>query len=158
MSDRMEGTYWHRQWGPWWILLSVLGGWTLSAVVWAGTEAGVRWFCGVLGLIFLALAASFAYLTVWDDGEGVVIAFGPMPLARRRVVHDAIRQVERSRTTWLEGWGIHLSVRGGWVWNIWGMDCVRLDLTGGRKLWIGTDDPEGLRGFLVKKAGIRHNE
>jgi hypothetical protein len=35
-----------------------------------------------------------------------------------------IGSVEIGRTLHLDGWGIHMSVRGGWVWNLWGRDCV----------------------------------
>ncbi len=40
-----------------------------------------------------------------------------------------------------------MSLRGGWVWNLWGRDCVVLQL---RKsiLRVGTDDAENLTAFL----------
>ena len=47
-----------------------------------------------------------------------------------------------------------MSLRGGWVWNIWGRDCVVLQL---RKdiLRVGTDDAEKLARFLEEKIGER---
>jgi hypothetical protein len=47
----------------------------------------------------------------------------------------------------LDGWGIHMSLRGGWVWNLWGRNCVVLRL---RKsiLRVGTDDAVNLVEFL----------
>jgi hypothetical protein len=71
-------------------------------------------------------------------------------LFRRRIPYDVILEVETGRTTFLEGWGIHWSPWGGWVWNIWGYDCVLLRLKRG-KLKIGTDDAEGLAEFVSSR-------
>jgi hypothetical protein len=37
------------------------------------------------------------------------------------------RRVEIGRTLTLDGWGMHDSIRGGWVWNHLGRDCVESD-------------------------------
>jgi len=50
----------------------------------------------------------------------------------------------------LDGWGIHLSLRGGWVWNIQGRDCVVI--RHGGTTWLGTDDVPNLLAFLKAKA------
>jgi hypothetical protein len=49
------------------------------------------------------------------------------------------------------GWGIHYSVRGGWVWNVWGRDCVVVRLNDGGVLQIGTDNAPDLARFLEEK-------
>jgi hypothetical protein len=72
-------------------------------------------------------------------------------LLRRTVPYQEIEAVEVGRTLLLDGWGIHHSVRGGWVWNLWGRDCVVVRLRGG-VLRIGTDDAENLACFLQEKA------
>src|SRR5262245_4538271 len=95
------------------------------------------------GVVMFLLAASFHHLTVEDQGDRLAIRFGPLSLFRRSVRYDGIVRVERGRTTNLDGWGIHLGLRGGWVWNIWGRDCVVVHLRRG-KLYIGTDDAENL--------------
>jgi hypothetical protein len=100
-----------------------------------------------MSVLFLALSACFASLTVADDGDQLLIRFGPLPLLRKQIGYEAIQEVERDRTTFLDGWGIHLSLRGGWVWNIWGYDCVRIRYDG-KTLRLGTDDPDGLIVFL----------
>lgn len=33
-----------------------------------------------------------------------------------------------------EGWSIHLSLQGGWVWGLWRFDCVEVYLGRGRKV------------------------
>jgi len=108
----------------------------------------------VTGLFLLLLGASLGYLTVEDEGDRLVVRFGPFPLFRRRIPYDDILEVETGRTTFLEGWGIHWSPLGGWVWNIWGYNCVVLRLKRG-KLKIGTDDAVGLSEFLKTRiAGM----
>jgi len=47
-----------------------------------------------------------------------------------------------------------MSLRGGWVWNLWGRDCVVLQLRKGI-LGVGTDDAENLADFLNQKIGNR---
>lgn len=45
-----------------------------------------------------------------------------------------------------------MSIRGGWVWNLWGRDCVVVHLKNGGVLRIGTDDAENLARFLEGKV------
>jgi hypothetical protein len=106
---------------------------------------------GGSGLMYV-LALSFGSLTVRDEDDRLRIRFGPLPLFARSIVYADIESVERSRSTILDGWGIHLSLSGGWVWNLWGFDCVDVRLTRGRKVRIGTDDPEGLESFLKQRT------
>ena len=47
------------------------------------------------------------------------------------------------RNHWLAGWGIRLVSRG-WMWNVWGLDSVLLELDNGRVFRIGSDDVPGL--------------
>lgn len=71
---------------------------------------------------------------------------------RRTVSYADIEKVEIGRTLLLEGWGIHLSIRGGWVWNLWGQTCVVVYLKNGGTLRIGTDDAENLVEFLRRRV------
>ena len=106
-----------------------------------------------VGLFVALIAAAFHHLTVEDRGEFLVIRFGPLPLFHRTIRYDNIERVEVGRTLILEGWGIHWSVvRGGWVWNLWGRDCVVVHLKKG-VLRIGADDAANLVHFLVGKIG-----
>lgn len=104
-----------------------------------------------LGVLTLILAASFHHLTVTDQGDRLSISFGPVPLFRRSVKYDDIVSAEAGRTTILEGWGIHLSLRGGWVWNLWGRDCVVIRFKSGGTLRVGTDDADNLARFIAQK-------
>ena len=105
-----------------------------------------------LGGVMALLALSFMHLTVRDGGDVLLVRFGPLPLLRCRIRYDAIRSVGVARSAVFDGWGVHWLPGRGWIWNLWGFDCVELDV-GGKRLRIGTDDPEGLAAFLVRRAG-----
>lgn len=108
---------------------------------------------GVVVSILIVLAAAFHHLTVEDEGDLLAIRFGPVPLFQKRLRYADIHDVEVGRTLVLDGWGIHYSLRGGWVWNLWGRDCVVLHLKGKGILRIGTDDAEGLAAYLRGRIG-----
>jgi hypothetical protein len=92
-------------------------------------------------------------LTVADEGDQLAIRFGPLPLFQKRIAYDSIESVEIGQTSLIDGWGIHMSLKGGWVWNIWGGDCVVIR-HGGKTTRVGTDDAEHLAGFLRDKLGL----
>jgi hypothetical protein len=107
-------------------------------------------FLGIGALIFV-LAASFHYLTVVDLGDRLLIAFGPLPVFRRTIRYADIISAEVGRTSILDGWGIHWRAGRGWLWNIWGRDCVVVRLQKGA-LRIGSDDAANLAQFLQERA------
>lgn len=113
----------------------------------------IQWLFPPIGLLMLIIAASFHHLTVEDQGDVLSVRFGPIPLFRKTVLYTNIVKVEVGRTLLLDGLGIHMSIRGGWVWNIWGRDCVVVHFRNGGTLRIGTDDAENLARFLEGKIG-----
>ena len=145
--------YYHRQHGPLCLLVYAT----------AALLAGVAWYCrheppqpfltwilsGSAMLVFL-FAASFHHLTVADEIDRLRIRFGPIPLFQRAVLYEDIVGVEVGRTSFLDGWGIHMSLSGGWVMNLWGRDCVVLKLKKGT-LRVGTDDAENLTAFIKSR-------
>jgi hypothetical protein len=141
-------TYWHRQAAPLCLLLYALA----SVFLWIGYNLRHEPVASIVmplaGVINLVLAASFHHLTVADEGAALGIRFGPLPLFRTAILYDDIRRVELGRTTLLDGLGIHLSLRGGWIWNLWGRDCVVIHLRNGSIFRIGSDDAENLAGFV----------
>ena len=146
----MNGNYRHTQRAPLCqlvygiaVMFHVLG-WGLR------NEPLIQWVLPAVGLLMLVLAASFHHLTVEDEGERLSISFGPIPLFRRSIKYENIVSAEVGRTTILDGWGIHMSLRGGWVWNIWGRDCVVLRLRKGI-LRVGTDDADQLSKFVDRR-------
>lgn len=149
MSDSDASGYHHTQQGPWSLLLYGIGVLTLGLGFLLREEPFVTLWLPTLGLLLLVLGACFQQLTAADEEDRLVIRFGPLPLFRKQIRYEDMRSVEVGRTTLLDGWGIHMSLRGGWVWNIAGWDCVVIHHGG--KTWVGTDDAENLAGFLKAK-------
>jgi len=153
MADPEVETYHHTQKGPWGMLLYAVtaafltAGWTLPVPAMQITFL-------VTGLFVLLLGVSMGHLTVADEGDHLAVRFGPFPLFRKRILYRDIRKVETGRTTFLDGWGIHWSPWGGWVWNIWGRDCVVIRLEKG-VLRVGTDDPQALAALLKTRMTSR---
>lgn len=141
--------YHHTQKGPWSYLLYAIGAAELVAAWFLRQPPGLSLTLTASGLLLVVLGACFMQLTVADAGPALLVQFGPLPLFRKRMPYADIRSVERGRTTLLDGWGIHLSARGGWVWNIWGRDCVVVRHRGTTR--IGTDDAPALVAFLQSR-------
>lgn len=146
--------YKHTQSAPLYLMLvgvgfaMLIGGWLTPELL-----VQIILFCSS-GLMFL-LALCFQHLKVSDEGDRLLICFGPLPLFRRHVLYSEMESVEQARSTLLDGWGIHLSPSGGWIWNLWGYDCVDVRYRKGtkiKKIRIGTDDPAGLSAFLKERV------
>lgn len=142
--------YSHTQTAPLCLFLDVAAAGCL-ALAWAIGEMPGVIIAGTTGVALALIAPAFHHLKVEDRGEELAIRFGPVPLCRKTVLYADIEEVEVGRTLILDGWGIHLSIRGGWVWNIWGRDCVVVRMRRGSVLRIGTDDAENLALFLKAK-------
>lgn len=84
----------------------------------------------------------FGWLTVTVDREGVTAKFG-VGLIRRRIRLQEIQNAARVRNTWITGWGIR-ALGNGWMFNVSGLDAVEIELKGGGRFRIGTDEPEEL--------------
>ncbi|HWE04175.1 MAG TPA: hypothetical protein VG326_17345 [Tepidisphaeraceae bacterium] len=150
---RNDTAYQHTQRAPIYWLLYALSFTLLGLGGVLRTVPPIFWAFFLSGLLMLIVAAAFHHLTVRDRGDSLSVAFGPISLFRRDIDYRDVLSVEVGRTTTLDGWGIHLSLKGGWVWNIWGRDCVMVRLKNGGVLRIGTDDAENLAQFLTKRCG-----
>lgn len=148
--DTATRGYSHTQKAP---LCLILYGSALACIVlaWMVGETMGIYIAGGVGLLIALLAPCFRHLTVEDRGDVLAIRFGPVPLFRRTVRYTDIEKVEVGRTLILEGWGIHYSIRGGWVWNLWSRDCVVVHFKNGDVLRIGTDDAGNLARSLEGK-------
>ena len=97
--------------------------------------------------LFVLLGLCFAHLTVRDGGDVLELRYGPLALFRKDIPYAEIRAVEKTRSDILDGGGIHYVPGRGWIYNLWGLDCVRITLEG-RSTRVGSDDAEGLAAFL----------
>ena len=153
MSKPHPLTYHHTQKAPWFLLLFAFAVLFLTLTWSLRDEPALLVIFPLSGLMMAVFGFCFQHLTVADEGDWLAIRFGPWPLFKKRIRYEDIREVEVGRTTVLDGWGIHMSLRGGWVWNIWGRDCVVIRHQR-RVTRVGTDDAQGLADFLKDRTGI----
>jgi hypothetical protein len=96
---------------------------------------------GVAGLLVI-IAVLFSSLTV-EVGDGELeFHFGP-GFWRKRVALSEVAAATPTQSSWWEGWGIRLTLRG-MLYNVSGTDAVEIELRSGRRFRIGTDEPEAL--------------
>jgi hypothetical protein len=147
--------YSHTQKAPLCLLIYALAAVFLALGWFAQDAPPIPWLFPPIGVLMLVIAASFHHLTVEDQSDVLSVRFGPIPLFRKTVKYSDIESVEVGRTLLLDGLGIHMSIRGGRVWNLWGRDCVVVHFRNGGTLRIGTDDAESLSGYLCKKCNTK---
>lgn len=122
----------------------------LVAILLDDEQAAVVLLLG--GLLVIVVSLTIQSLRVVDEDDLLAIRYGPLPLWRRRIRYDQIASAVPDRSSFIDGWGIHWVPGRGWTYNVWGFDCVRLTLTSGSTIRVGTDDPEGLAEFVNKKC------
>ena len=103
----------------------------------------------VLVLTFLLVSVLFfgfrsLMVTVTPTEVEMVYSFG---WPRKTIERARIVSAEPLRIPWWYGAGIRRTPKG-WMWSIWGLDTVILNLSDGRCFLIGTEDPEGLAAAL----------
>ena len=59
------------------------------------------------------------------------------------------------RNKWWYGLGLRLAPNGAWIFSVWGLDVVELELTSGKKFRIGTNDHNGLLAALALRTALR---
>jgi len=62
---------------------------------------------------------------------------------RKRIALADIASVQMTRSSWIDGWGIHYT-RRGWIYNVSGRDVVQIIQKNGKSTLVGTSDPVGL--------------
>lgn len=154
MCENASSDYAHTQRGALHLLVGVSAVPMLVAAWFVRDQWPLNAILAVSGVLMVVTAAAFGQLSVADQGERLGIHFGPLPLFWKTIPYATIERAEQGRTLLLDGWGIHLSLRGGWVWNLWGRDCVVVQTSRG-VIRIGTDDPAGLCEFLQRKIDER---
>jgi hypothetical protein len=158
------GEYEHRQYGWWWLPLLLIG--VAMPILTGGMLTGnadaqpIVWITGGVGFVLALAALMFVYLDVRDEGEVLAVRFGPLPPWGTSVRYEDIESIERMRTSLALARGLGVHGFPGWlvVFNIRGAEAVRIRLKRRRGLMmvkqiiIGTDDPENLLAFLLKKV------
>jgi hypothetical protein len=146
-------SYDHTQKAPLYLILLVAGAvLVLAGLTAPGGRPIVPLMNFVLAVWFVLGAFAFKSLRVRDEGDCLAIRFGPLPVFRRRIPYSQITGAEAGRSSFLDGWGVHWGPGRGWIYNLYGFDCVVVRL-GKKTLRIGTDDMAGLVAFLNSKIG-----
>jgi hypothetical protein len=107
----------------------------------------------LIALIVLAMVVTFYKLTIVVDDTHVRAVFGPGFTFRKIRLAD-ITVCEPIRIRWWYGWGIHLTPYG-WLYNVAGWDAVAITLCNGRRVSLGTDQPEELCAAIRRLASTR---
>lgn len=138
--------YRHTQVGYRMLIVLVL----LCGAIWWGTGQPLPG--AVSALVVLAAWSLFGTLTIEIRDAALTCRFGPLGLVRRRFVTASLRGARAVRTSPWWGWGLRLTPRG-WLWNVWGLDAVELELASGGRFLLGTDEPAALVAAL-RQAGV----
>lgn len=96
-----------------------------------------------LACLLLILFFSFRYLNVRQEKDHLAIRFGPIPLFKRSIPYAQMTGVEKCRSDFIDGGGIHYIPGRGWIYNLWGGDCVKIHL-GEHYVRVGSDAIDGL--------------
>ena len=134
--------YQHTQWG-FFLIPTVM----VCAAVWISIvvdETSTMLTVATVGFVvaLLVVVLGFSRLEVTVSAGRVVAAF-LFDRPRREITLEEVTAVRQVRNRWTQGWGIR-KISGGWIYNVWGLDAVELELSSGKVFRIGTDDSESL--------------
>jgi hypothetical protein len=93
--------------------------------------------------VVIALSLLLFYsLTTEVSSDAFSFRFG-VGIIRRTIPIGEIEDCRTVSNPWYFGWGIHLTPRG-WLYNVSGLEAVEIDLRNGKRLLVGSDEPEAL--------------
>jgi hypothetical protein len=154
----MRPIYEHTQTGPWYLLLLAVAASQITTIL-TGVVNGTPWVFWMLvavSILMILLACSFRSLTVRVTETEIHVKFGPLPLMGKRVHFKDVQTVQAARSSIVDGWGVHWNPSQGWIYNLWGFDCVALQL-GKTRLRIGTDEPQELVQVIQRGIAATHD-
>ena len=106
--------------------------------------------------LIAALQLAFYQLTTIVTESTLTVRYGVGLLAFRFPLSEITQITERS-VPWYAGYGIRW-VGDAWLFNVSGNDAIEVTFASGRKVWVGTDDPDGLAAILrLRMDELRRN-
>jgi hypothetical protein len=105
--------------------------------------------------IIALMATLFGWLTVDIDDRRLLLKMG-IGLIRRTIPLNAIRSFAPVTNRWIYGWGVRFTPYG-MLYNVSGLRAVEILFDNGRRVRIGTDEPEALVRALsdaTRKAAV----
>jgi hypothetical protein len=100
-------------------------------------------------LMIAALQLAFYQLTTVVTESTLTVRYGIGLVAFRFPISE-IKQVSERTVPWYAGYGIRW-VGDAWLFNVSGRDAIEVTFDSGRKVWVGTDDPDGLAAILRQR-------
>ena len=143
LSSSLMEQYRHTQIG--WVIVALMAA-IVAVVLLAAPPVGA-----LVSVLLLVTVALFGTLTITVDREAIRFHFG-IGIIRRRFPLATIRSWREVRNRWWYGWGIRI-VPGGMLYNVSGLSAVELLLEDGRRVRLGTDEPDALARALVQRRG-----
>ena len=136
--------YIHRQFG-WFTVFALTAMAVWFALVAAFAPDDNSGFQSIL-LLIAALQVVFYQLTTIVTESTLTVRYGIGLLAFRFPLNE-ITQITERTVPWYAGYGIRW-VGDAWLFNVSGRDAIEVTFASGRKVWVGTDDPDGLAAIL----------
>ncbi|GMQ92639.1 MAG: hypothetical protein BMS9Abin12_0116 [Acidimicrobiia bacterium] len=108
----------------------------------------------IVGYVILASMVAIVVLTLWFSrlevkvSSGVVTALFGFGKPNRVIQLSDVTAARQVRNRWIQGWGVR-KISRGWMYNVWGLDAVELELTDGTVFRIGTDEPDKLHTVIA---------
>jgi hypothetical protein len=141
--------YRHTQWGfiavPTFLLFAVVVLPLTAADDETSTLFAIAMAAFMIALLAVALLFSRLEVTVHD---GLIVAAFGFGRPHREIELADVTAVRQVRNTWIQGWGVR-KVSRGWMYNVWGLDAVEIELSSGKVFRIGTNDPENLLAVIA---------
>jgi hypothetical protein len=131
--------YEHTQRGTW---LMVIWGVSVLRVLIGIKREGLTAGRFIALLVNLLMLVTFSNLHVAVDDQALELAFRPGFISRR-VPLSEIESCEVVSNCWYWGWGVRLTPHGT-LYNVGGLRAVEVCLQSGRRVRVGSDEPERL--------------
>jgi hypothetical protein len=139
--------YIHRQFG--WFTVFALTAMAVWFAFVAALSPGDRGEFQGIFLMIAALQLAFYQLTTIVTDSTLTVRYGIGLVAFRFPISE-IKQVSERTVPWYAGYGIRW-VGDAWLFNVSGRDAIEVTFDSGRKVWVGTDDPDGLAAILRQR-------
>ena len=131
--------YHHTQFGT--VLVALIGLGFLGAM--AASLAVHQFTLAAMFLLILLITLALSGWMTIEVGEGVLRWRMGIGLMGGSCALAEIAEVSLVRNPWWYGLGVHLTP-DGWLYNVSGSQAVRIQLTSGRAVRLGTDEPQML--------------
>jgi hypothetical protein len=88
--------------------------------------------------VLTVIAMLFSSMSIEVNAQTLHWRFGP-GLIHKQVELSEIASVQMTRSSWLDGVGIHYTKRG-WLYNVSGRDAILITQKNGKSFLLGSDD------------------